>query len=190
MRIKGSYSTVEERLRNDLVDIVRECQSKIFRLYRQTNGSSQSSTGSVDGSSAIQSPPTITENYAFEGPALFDLSTTTTAHSLHVTLVDPLANHPRSLYSHPIVNNSSDPQYMLSPEYLAPGQPYVGRNQSRDNDCNISSISSFDNVGTFSDGQETTTGFFDSWQNEIHNFEGVATMADAPSAGDYFRDIS
>lgn len=178
LRVQRSYSTIEDQLRSELVDIVRYCQSEIFRSYRQANGSSQSSTPSLDKVDTINPTTPAPESYALAWPAHFDLSTTIASPRILDTPVDPLAGLAESLHLHPGSNSVSDSRYISSNEYIDPGLPFVYHHQSTVNRHELFLPSSFENFGNFTPGLGSVSSFSQGWKDDLNSLESLESVVD------------
>jgi hypothetical protein len=189
LRVRRSYSTIEERLRSELIDIVRDCQSEVFRSYRQANDSSKSSTHSTDGSGIIQPSMPIFGSSTLEEAASFDLSPTIAPPPRPSARVEPLTSLTESLHIQPSSNSFSSSECNSSSEYIDSGNPYMYRHPTRANQRDLFLATSLETFDTFGAGHGLAPAF-QSWQSSLNSFEVPGNIADdLPPVAEYTNAV-
>jgi len=171
LRVQRSCSDMEDQLRRELVDIVRHCQSEIFRSYRQTNGSFSSSNHSIDNGGTAQSSTQVSESSTSRSPEPHYVSPTMAPPAIPAASASPLSRsiESRNIFPHP--NGTSESGTTSSNEYFDTNHSYISHNQSRVNQYEIPSSSSFENLGAFTSELSWTPNFFDGCQGNLINLD-------------------
>lgn len=171
LRVQRSCSAIEDQLRRELVDIVRRCQSEIFRSYRQANGSFSSSNHSIDSGGSAHSPTQVSESSTSGSPAPYYVSPTMAPPAILAASASPLSRstESRNIFPHP--NGTSESRTTLSDEHLDTNHSYIYHNQSKVSEHEIPSPLSFDNLGAFTSGLSWIPNFFDGWQGDLNNLD-------------------
>jgi hypothetical protein len=178
LRVERSFFPMEEQLRSELVDIVRDCLTEIFRSYQQGNRSSQASIHSTETSAGTaRSLTPSSDSYILEGPALFDLSSPNSSPPLIVStpqvlapFVEPQTNHtvPHQATSYSMsISGHVQPVHLTSPDY-------TWHQTSVDHSQTLAPLSIETHLD-FTSGLDPNSDIFDTWHGNPPSFETMAT---------------